>query len=100
MEWISVNDRLPDEGEKVLTINLQAKGYHEYRLDYLVDLDNGERIWACRLNNEYDKVTHWMPLPDSPKFQSEVCEPVRFLFPPQEGDAQFVYRKPSEKDCT
>jgi hypothetical protein len=23
-------------------------------------------IWACRLVNEYDMVTHWMPLPQTP----------------------------------
>lgn len=74
MEWISVEDRLPEEGVEVLTIEdvhaLTTDNSHieykEYRLDFIAKFEN-EVIWARRLENEYDRVTHWMPLPEPPK---------------------------------
>lgn len=60
-EWISVKDRLPEEGVQVLTIDASIKEYHEYRLDYIVCCPN-ETFWARRLVRENHKVTHWMPV--------------------------------------
>lgn len=62
--WISINDRLPDNGQDVLAY-----------------LDNGEekRIAPCNYDNdvwfdcmishivELHHITHWMPLPKPPK---------------------------------
>ena len=62
-EWISVNDRLPEDGVRVLAA-------HD---------DGVVRIGICRgyfpavmskkheKAFEYAEVTHWMPLPDPPK---------------------------------
>jgi len=68
MEWISVKDRLPEEGKEVLSINVNDI-YPEYRIDYTVEFDNIDQpyIWARRLLREMDKVTHWMPLPKPPE---------------------------------
>ena len=68
MQWISVNERLPEEGVKVLTIDNTAK-FNPYKVDYLVHFpyEKPPFIWACRLEDEYEKVTHWMPLPEGPK---------------------------------
>jgi hypothetical protein len=69
MEWISVKDRLPDEGVQVLTVDTTNPKYPEYRLDYIVvfDLPDQPYIWARRLEEEMDKVSHWMLLPEVPK---------------------------------
>lgn len=66
MRWISVKDRLPEEGVEVLTFweGLNCK----YNLDYIVlfsEAPNGY-VWACTLYDECNKVTHWMPLPPPP----------------------------------
>lgn len=60
--WISVKDRLPEDGEDVVVIARTGIPYW-YRVAYLKRRrwmrDNGQRI--------YDTVTHWMPLPEPPK---------------------------------
>lgn len=65
MEWISVEDRLPDEAGQYLV------AYHPCiwaRVDTsktLVGMDSfrGKTTWAQR---KYQRVTHWMPLPQPP----------------------------------
>ena len=67
-EWISVDDRLPEEGECVLCM---LKGFNY-----------GGKIQACKFvpadkfkdkpyfehfRNGFPSVTHWMPLPEPPK---------------------------------
>ena len=68
MKWISVDEREPDVGNDVLflTDNGIAEGYrngeggrYAYRISYSCDAD------ACY--GDPPKVTHWMPLPDSPE---------------------------------
>lgn len=78
MGWISVKDRLPKSGEKVI---VAVK--HNY--DYLIQVaiykntkitaEKGTRVvekWFCSdvnfyYNENYGEITHWMPLPKSPK---------------------------------
>lgn len=69
MEWISVKDRLPEEGELVLTITIARPDFPEYRLDYTIIVTHSDNpyFWACRLTDECNTVTHWMPLPEPPK---------------------------------
>ena len=64
MEWISVNDRLPEEEVKVLTFH-KKKGFHIDYMIFLGKLQNNP-LWACVLEEEYNLVSHWMPLPEPP----------------------------------
>lgn len=55
-EWISVKDRLPEDGELVVTYS-----------------DLNKRVSSCEClksyvtqYGNYSKVTHWMPLPAPP----------------------------------
>ena len=61
-DWISVKDRLPEEGTKALC-HLKRGDYWQAGGD-----DCGEDLWsdgeAWCSNGE---VTHWMPLPHAPK---------------------------------
>ncbi len=68
-EWISIKDRLPNQGEQVLTYDTQLK---EYRIDYLLHFDNEPEpyIWACRLVSDWNRVNYWMQLPEKPKDKS------------------------------
>lgn len=59
-EWISVNEKLPEEGVKVLSF-----GNGKILVDYLVICN--EPFWAYRKIREKMEVTHWMPLPIPPK---------------------------------
>lgn len=53
-QWISVEDRLPEEDQKVLAYTAESQGtFEEYRLCF---------GWAIK-----GRVTHWMPLPEPPK---------------------------------
>jgi hypothetical protein len=92
-EWISVDDRLPKDGERVLiydgnayqwcpTVNaaifvkgrtaneLKADGY---KLISIADEDgNNKKPYCWKCNHSHMKwfgqmVTHWMPLPELPK---------------------------------
>ena len=57
-EWISVEERLPDNGEKVLIAD--NEGYMIVAKWYEL---GGWFLPVCRAN----PVTHWMPLPEPPK---------------------------------
>lgn len=59
MEWISVKDRLPEQGQEVLTYyNLIAQGMY-YVDQYPNEMtENGDIV---------KELTHWMPLPEPPK---------------------------------
>ena len=70
MEWISVNERLPDEFESVLACA---------RLDGDTKYSVGEAFWSrgwssVRTYDALDDVTHWMPLPPLP----DVLQPNQF----------------------
>ena len=72
-EWISVDERLPDEGGKYVVYRKLYTGlssvdiinydtnYDGHAMWYFVDSDWGD----CEVNN----VTHWMPLPEAPKMK-------------------------------
>lgn len=64
--WISVNDRLPEEGKecivftKALTPVVSNLHPHSITVD---EIDDGD--WL--LNSSWTVVTHWQPLPEPPK---------------------------------
>ena len=59
-EWISVEERLPEESEPVLC-------YHP-------DVENPSKMYVGNLPHKYYrhnwKCTHWMPLPDTPVWET------------------------------
>ena len=60
-EWISVNDRLPKEGENVLVFRDNGFAVSEiYMTDY-----EGKPMW--NYTGLGGDPTHWMPLPQPPK---------------------------------
>jgi hypothetical protein len=75
MKWNKVSEALPPEGVQVLTLNLTNPNFPEFNLDYLVSFHENHDpawIWACILQDDYAKVTHWMPLPELPDgYQSQ-----------------------------
>lgn len=62
-EWISVKDRLPEKGERVLCTDGHGV-FEQYRIER--NEIHGE--WQrCGLPALLQRVTHWMPLPKPPK---------------------------------
>ena len=60
-EWVSVNDRLPEENVPVLVWESQGFAYVDIYKD---------GVWVIGTPN-LSKLTHWMPIPDPPKEVSE-----------------------------
>lgn len=61
MEWISVNDRLPERNEYVLV----STPYCKYICD--VALFNGVAWYSCEKSDYMFNIVYWMPLPEPPK---------------------------------
>ena len=57
-EWISVNDRLPERGKRVLVYS-----------EYMRNSENGgiSVNWGWMCHKRRTDITHWMPLPEPPK---------------------------------
>lgn len=72
MEWINVEDKLPEEGQRVLCypngINILTFGVNEegdWRKGLFCDITFSE-YWDDTVPVSLD-VTHWMKLPNPPK---------------------------------
>ena len=67
-EWISVKDRLPEEGEYVLCV---LKGFNyggKIQVCKFVPADKfKDKPYFEHFRNGFPSVTHWMPLPPLPK---------------------------------
>ena len=63
--WVSVEDRMPDEGVNVLTYGARP----DYDVIYI-----NRRIDEKQCEWLYDGVTHWMPLPDYPNHQMRMMQ--------------------------
>lgn len=67
-EWISVKDRLPEEGEYVLCV---LKGFNyggKIQVCKFVPADKfKDKPYFEHFRNGFPSVTHWMPLPHPPK---------------------------------
>lgn len=59
-EWISVEDRLPEDGDKVLCCFVRDTGINKPD-EVIVGDFYWHKLWV--LNH----VTHWMPLPSPPQ---------------------------------
>jgi len=58
-EWISVKENLPDNTDHVLCCTRTKAGKQNVVIGYYMD-----GMWRCGMNSN---VTHWMPLPATPK---------------------------------
>jgi hypothetical protein len=67
--WISVKDRLPEEGTHVLVCGRPKIGEVPYIVDKIYKGD--WMLWGVWNNTSRYIVTHWMPLPAPPE---AVCE--------------------------
>jgi hypothetical protein len=72
MEWISVNDRLPEKGQQVNvygTFTNEVSGARKSPSIGVVNWDN-EKYSECNDYYYYEmgylNITHWMPLPPPP----------------------------------
>ena len=67
-EWVSVDDRLPEEGEYVLCV---LKGFNyggKIQVCKFVPADNSkDKPYFEHFRNGFPSVTHWMPLSQPPK---------------------------------
>lgn len=65
MEWISVENRLPEE-KGIYLVTYHPCHWDNVMPEILVGIDTfrGKATWA---KNKYQRVTHWMPLPEPPK---------------------------------
>ena len=55
-EWISVDDRLPEQGEKAICIDADG------------DMMIGKYTeWGWMFPCYFEELTHWMPIPQPPK---------------------------------
>jgi hypothetical protein len=70
-EWISVKDRLPEEGQSVDCWVSSVRYGTKYRhADSIFNTDFNEMCFDHDDFSHYEKiesVTHWMPLPSPPK---------------------------------
>lgn len=63
-QWVSVEERLPgNTGDYIVHIRWAETATV---LTYYGQRKNGEQLWRDKDGNCYN-VTHWMPLPESPK---------------------------------
>ncbi len=68
-KWIPVSERLPDNWESVLTIDISKS-----TRDMVTAFYNPETsLWSTHFSCDL-WVTHWMPLPASPIMYGKVCE--------------------------
>ena len=66
MEWMRVEDKMPEDRKDVLFYDIK---HEEIELGYL-----SENLWYTawvETATELADVTHWMPLPDKPRGDTE-----------------------------
>ena len=69
MEWISVEDRLPDNHQRVTGIGFDYGDVKNKR--HYVVCEYFDSIWLGDEDEEFEYITHWMPLPEPP---TEECK--------------------------
>jgi hypothetical protein len=65
-EWISVDEKLPQHGDRVLIFSnyIQIKHYEKLGGEFI--FYDGDTDFYCPVGQERN-VTHWMPLPKEPE---------------------------------
>lgn len=59
-KWVSVEERLPEDGVKVLVCHIGKDGHN-------LDVGEMEGDEWCIYNDLFFDVTHWQPLPEPPE---------------------------------
>lgn len=68
-EWISVEDEMPEQGQKVLVFRPHAHEKPYKDPNYKICTYAGEDIF---INSHFEhEITHWMPLPEPPTKECE-----------------------------
>lgn len=82
-EWISVEERLPDEVECFLVYWVPNDDEWECSISIGVWMEYCQEWDVPNLHHQYDgRVTHWMPLPEEPvDWKSRVYEQVNRKWP-------------------
>ena len=60
--WISVKERLPEDGKNVIVFVRSCADWWTMDIDWCV---NGH--WVINADDEWHNITHWMPLPTPPE---------------------------------
>lgn len=64
-EWISVEERLPEENGRYLAcVNVSHLAFTSLTIIAVMEYGKSHGFY---LYNETEKVTHWMPFPEAPK---------------------------------
>ena len=70
-EWISVDDRLPEESGEYLT-------FHEHGSCGVIYYNSSIHLWNVYyfddVRNAIRSVTHWMPIPEAPKMEGGAAQ--------------------------
>lgn len=71
-EWISVENRLPPQGVKILikTFDLNDQIIEIEAIFKLIDIDENTEAYSWNIGKRKDTIatpTHWMPLPKAPE---------------------------------
>lgn len=62
-QWISVKDRLPKSGQRVLVVGVNPQNRMQRHVSVCTYYNCGRRpCWT-----KYVGITHWMPLPELPE---------------------------------
>lgn len=65
-EWISVKDRLPEEGATVV-LHTEQDAEPTSMVGRYLGASWSMLSWCCGCTSPVSCVTHWMPLPAAPK---------------------------------
>lgn len=65
MNWISVEDRLPEDDSKVLAYWVGDKGYNFCFVSQYFNNTRYEPTWTYGFSDD-GRITHWQPLPEPP----------------------------------
>lgn len=70
--WIPVEERLPENGVRVLAFNMRAKNKYIGIWTREKDPGDGNDCWFDSAGWWYafDEITHWMPLPSGPEVEN------------------------------
>ena len=66
-EWISVKDRLPEDGSIVLCYHQSGYGGGIMFTAQFTDWRGREYDWAVTYGGHFSNITHWQPLPSPPE---------------------------------